>query len=123
MKEERKPCFTRSCKMVLWPIRARVLFELFYNLPLLICILTAARLSLGNHAEQIETVSAPVKPRCDGFLNSPHHLHLRDIVDIFQNSYFKMLYLLFVKFEWIRSELSFNVPWQKFTPFPREISI
>ena len=31
MKEERKPCFTRSCKMVLWPIRARVLFELFYN--------------------------------------------------------------------------------------------
>ena len=23
--------YIRSCKMVLWPIRARVLFELFYN--------------------------------------------------------------------------------------------
>ena len=85
-----KTVFISSCKMVLWPIRARVLFELFYNLPLLICILTAGRLLLGNHAEQIEAVSAPVKPRCDGSLNSPHHLHLRDIVDLFQNSYFKM---------------------------------
>ena len=31
MKEERNRVYIRSCKMVLWPIRARVLFELFYN--------------------------------------------------------------------------------------------
>ena len=93
------------------------------TLPLLICILTAGCLSLGNHAEQMETVSAPLKPRCVGFLSSPYLLPLRDVVDPFQNSYFKTLYLLFAKFEWTRSELSSDVPWQKFTPFPREISI
>lgn len=43
-------------------------------LPLLICILTAGCLSLGNHAEQMETVSAPLKPRCVEFLNSPYLL-------------------------------------------------
>ena len=31
MKEERNRVYIRSCKMVLWPIRARVLFELFYK--------------------------------------------------------------------------------------------
>ena len=31
MKEERNRVYIRSCKMVLWPIRARVPFELFYN--------------------------------------------------------------------------------------------
>ena len=34
MKEERNRVYIRSCKMVLWPIRARVLFELFYNIEL-----------------------------------------------------------------------------------------
>ena len=31
MKDERKPCLHMLSKMVLWPIRVRTLFELFYN--------------------------------------------------------------------------------------------
>ena len=32
MKEERNRVYIRSCKMVLWPIRVRLLFELFYKM-------------------------------------------------------------------------------------------
>ena len=31
MKDERKPRLHKLSKMVLWPIRAHTLFELFYN--------------------------------------------------------------------------------------------
>ena len=67
-----------------YSLRYNNLFRCCRNiLPLLICILTAGCLSLENHAEQMETVSAPLKPRCVGFLNSPYLLPLRDVVDPF----------------------------------------